>query len=687
MSSVIRIIVKKKRWATLVLLFVVAGFVLSAQSAAAATCGWLDLECHTTNLLFYVLQGLTAVLAYIANITNWALQPSPITRSYFVQEGWKATRDFANMFFILILLAIALDFILFNSFGVKRALPKLLIIALLINFSIPIAGVLLDFANIVTNFFLTQVSQGGFTQNVAQSVNLQRALDVDTFVSAGRELTEDKVGGNTFINILFAIGMIAGMIFIFLALALMFLIRTGYISVLLILLPIALVLSAFPPTSKHFSKWMSKFTQWVMFAPAAAFFLYLSMLVLTATNAQGKSRILEMGGGLAPDNFAFTFLRYIMAWGLMLMSLTVAQSMGITTAGAALATWKKGTGWVRGKASQAGKRVWKETGGRGADAAARALTAPGREPGIIGGFAARQLQRVGVASRVGVEAREDARLKDKYKNYTAEEMDKEIQTLSRSGLNNRKVAKLVAMQASKGEAPNVVARTEAHDAAGDAAYAARNQSALRQIYDGAFVSEADRRKMRKAHAGLALEVLPQGPPGSAEHHARNEYLQGLRTSDIENMAPSTINEGFIHEMILAGSFTDSRVKAMFERNPAEFAQEVNKCLAPLFLLGAAQQVNNSGPWYPGTVTLPNRTLADRETDALKEINNQFPGMSVQQWRNLLAYTNSNVATQNFGIVPLPKAQQQSNQPQNPPTSPSGPTIIMPPTGFGGARRP
>ncbi|MCR4323266.1 MAG: type IV secretion system protein [Candidatus Azambacteria bacterium] len=368
-------ILKKKRGVLLVLLFVVAGFVFSAQGAAAGgECNiWLaDFGGCINSLLLLVLGGLATILSYIAMITNWAMQPAPITSSYFVQEGWKATRDLANMLFILILLAIALSFILYDSFGVKRALPKLLLIALLINFSIPIAGVALDFANVVTSFFLAEVSKGGFTENVAQSVGLSKVFNANNFISGADNLNVDKVGGNSFINILFAVGMVIGMIFIFLALAFMFLIRTGYISVLLILLPIALVLSAFPPTSKHFSKWMSKFMQWTMFAPAAAFFLYLSMLVLTATNASGKSSILEMGGGTAPDSFAFTLLRYIMAWGLMLMSLTVAQSMGITGASTATAMWSKGTKWARGKAYGAGTR---------------GLAAATRRSGLIGGEA------------------------------------------------------------------------------------------------------------------------------------------------------------------------------------------------------------------------------------------------------------------------------------------------------------
>ena len=364
MSSIVRIIAKKKK-VFLMLLLVVVGFAFSAHSVAAAGtyCSLWNGDlfmCIVDSVLYGILKLLAYVLAGIAIITNWAMQPSPITTSGFVQAGWSATRDFANMFFILVLLAIALSYILYDSYGVKRALPKLLLIALLINFSIPIAGVFLDFANIVTSFFLKQVSNtNGFTDAFAQGLGLTNIFNADVLgLEAQNAIAMED---NQFINILFSIGLMIGMIFIFSALALMFLIRTGYVSVLLILLPIALVLSAFPPTSKHFSKWMSKFTQWTMFAPAAAFFLYLSMLVITKTKGAEIAVMsgVSVGGGapVMENNIAFTLLRYIMAWGLMLMSLTVAQSMGITGASTATAMWSKGTKWARGKAYGAGKTM------------------------------------------------------------------------------------------------------------------------------------------------------------------------------------------------------------------------------------------------------------------------------------------------------------------------------------------
>ena len=118
-----------------------------------------------------ILQGINSALGAIINfefglvyvvgeLLNFLIQPgnTPIITSAIVQAGWTTMRDFANMFFLLILLAIALSYILFPSFPAKQALPKLLIVALLINFSLPITGIFLDASNVFTNHFLSEAT-------------------------------------------------------------------------------------------------------------------------------------------------------------------------------------------------------------------------------------------------------------------------------------------------------------------------------------------------------------------------------------------------------------------------------------------------------------------------------------------------------------------------------------------------
>lgn len=610
MNSIASTIAKKKAFFFALLFIVAVGFVVpqgaTAQLIGINWTGWIDTGINA--ILLLVLKGFALVLSYVAFITDWAIQPSPITTSYFVQQGWVATRDFANMFFILILLAIALSFILFDSFGVKQMLPKLLLIALLINFSVPIAGILIDFANITTTFFLDQISQGTFTESVAQSVGISKVFDADTFTAAGSSLNQNNVGDNTFINTLFSIGLMIGMIFIFLALALMFLIRTGYISVLLIVLPIALVLSAFPPTKGHFGKWMHKFTQWVMFAPIAAFFLYLSMLVFTATSSVGTPEILSMGGGdtVTEDSVAFTLLRYVMAWGLMLGSLVVAQSMGITTAGAALATWKSGTKWARGKASQAGKTM-AAAGGRRMKADEKMEKLAGAVqravPGL-GGTLASGIRGVASKTKTAMEKQEALTPTEKAKLETLSDAalasEQEVYEESKLPGSGAKVAQIAAMRAKRGKLNVRGANGEIDPAETEKetrkAYAAAKQSKNKEalaliaksnpLVFGKIKEEEFEEDLKKGDVIETFDVvtkeriLRNRKTGVFLHDVKNKAMEDMTTKDFENMKGGW-NKADMEGFINGGAISSSHIRMADSAGDSSFINHIQEIMNDL----------------------------------------------------------------------------------------------------------
>ena len=85
----------------------------------------------------------------------------------FAQNGWAVTRDLANMLFIFILLFIAIATILqISSYGAKSLLARLVIIALLLNFSLFITRVVVDVSNVTARLFYNGISGGAATANV-----------------------------------------------------------------------------------------------------------------------------------------------------------------------------------------------------------------------------------------------------------------------------------------------------------------------------------------------------------------------------------------------------------------------------------------------------------------------------------------------------------------------------------------
>ena len=396
---------------------------------------------------------LSWLLAGAGTLANYMMQPIQITTSNTVQMGWGITRDFANMFFILILLGIALDYILMGvSFGVKKALPTFIAVALLINFSLPIAGVFIDFSNVFTSFFLEQIGGAQFSQYFANTVGLSNIYDAS--YNTINATNQAKISGATITDAIFAVFFLIGNIFVLLALSFMFLIRTGFLMGLLVILPLVLVIMPF--NKSYWGKWSGKLVQYVMFAPAATFFLYLSLKIfegnvlvnMNATAAKGEQGMLDQ------------IVQYIVIWFFMGGSLVAANSFGVHGSGAALKMFNQGENWVKGKIKGGAIKVGKvgagEVGRRigASEKMDKAAEMAGKIP-LLGGSIARGIR--GVSVKTGQAIKQQGELskeqKESYEKMSASQRMSEYRDLAKSKIpfDQAKSAQLASMMAQKGE--------------------------------------------------------------------------------------------------------------------------------------------------------------------------------------------------------------------------------------------
>ena len=80
----------------------------------------------------------------------------------FVEKGWGAVRDVANIFFILMLLYVAIKTVLsLNVTDNKRLVGVIIIVALLINFSLFTTKVVIDASNILAKIFYNNITSQG----------------------------------------------------------------------------------------------------------------------------------------------------------------------------------------------------------------------------------------------------------------------------------------------------------------------------------------------------------------------------------------------------------------------------------------------------------------------------------------------------------------------------------------------
>ena len=264
--------------------------------------------------------AITSVfLSAAQGILNWVISPDFIsvkfTQNPIVDVGWTTVRDFANMFFILILVAIALGTTLrIREYEVKKLLPTLIIIAVLINFTPVICGFIIDAANIIMNTFLKPgfYSQG-FVQTANDEMGLLSGIEDKTDILATAVLL-------AFFNLIGA--------FIFLLFALLFFIRYIALWILVIISPVAFLCYILPQTRGVWSKWWNQFIQWSIIGIPAAFFLYLANIIIREISA-GGGLVNSPTGNVAQDiGVGTTLVMFLVPLAFMAVGFFVSLQSG-----------------------------------------------------------------------------------------------------------------------------------------------------------------------------------------------------------------------------------------------------------------------------------------------------------------------------------------------------------------------
>ncbi|MBI4992422.1 MAG: hypothetical protein HZB99_04360 [Candidatus Harrisonbacteria bacterium] len=317
-------------------------------------------------MLFGYVAGVALFLA--GNLVNWTLSLNAnVLGGSAVQTGWIVARDLANLGFVLAIILIAFATILrIETYEMKKTLTRLIIAALLINFSLVIAGVFVDFSGVLTDFFLAKAT-GGSLHEVGK--NFANAFRVQTFLQVTEDpnAIQEKLKGMTG---LFIMPFVASLIFIaiftviatiaMLGLAIMLLIRYIALTILLILMPIAWLMWIWPDLEKFWQEWWDNFLKWVWFAPASAFFIYLSLSIVappgTASQYALQKESLAATGILMP-NLGETIGQMIAVIGILFGGLIASEKTGVGFAKVATATATGfATGsvkWLGGKTGQA----------------------------------------------------------------------------------------------------------------------------------------------------------------------------------------------------------------------------------------------------------------------------------------------------------------------------------------------
>lgn len=209
-----------------------------------------------------------------------------------VYNGWSTFRDYANIIFVIMLVVVIFSQVTglgLTNYGIKKTLPTLIMVAVLVNLSFILCQLAVDVTNILgeglrdlfegiritgTGYSIRDFVQGFGSTLLQLAVVTGGSVAVIHF--AGVNL------GMLLVPILLAfIAALVGVLIFFLSLA----IRKAGIFAMIVLCPVAIICYALPNTKKFFDKWLRLFTGLLMIFPICGILMgggqFFSSILLT----------------------------------------------------------------------------------------------------------------------------------------------------------------------------------------------------------------------------------------------------------------------------------------------------------------------------------------------------------------------------------------------------------------------
>ncbi|MDP2629480.1 MAG: hypothetical protein Q8P45_02135 [Candidatus Harrisonbacteria bacterium] len=279
-----------------------------------------------------------------------------------VTNGFKVSLSLVNVLFVsaIILMAFATMF-RWQKFSLRNMFLKLVLAALLINFSFLIAGVILDASNVLTDTFIFNFNaeeMGRALQpqqltlaflNTGEKYDEYRGSTNKAPAGWYRGLADDRdiilinredKGWTVYLKVLMGLTFSIVAQFVLMltmfAVALMLVVRNIWIAFLLILMPLAWGAWLLPRLSENWSKWWDNFIKWVIYLPSVAFFLFLAITTTQLTIQTGFDGPDLTAGSSTPQLLRIAF-QLLLTVGILFGGLKAAQSMSLAGGKAAMA--------------------------------------------------------------------------------------------------------------------------------------------------------------------------------------------------------------------------------------------------------------------------------------------------------------------------------------------------------------
>jgi len=240
--------------------------------------------------LYMAARGL---LTWVLKIFQWLLYPNNFSgyinflnpqpssnNPSLVPQLWSFARNLANLGIIIGMIFMAIATILrIEKYSWKKMLPKLVLVALLVNFSLVITGIFVDISNYIS---ISVINEFGNSNLATLVVNCGICPVVTTYFELSSRWSGTGVVRGA------GMGLVLSFIFLFQFVGLLFYVLTRIVTIIICLItsPLAFFSFAIPGGEKIWDLWRTRFQQAIVILPILCLTLLISLkfIIIVATN-------------------------------------------------------------------------------------------------------------------------------------------------------------------------------------------------------------------------------------------------------------------------------------------------------------------------------------------------------------------------------------------------------------------
>lgn len=221
-----------------------------------------------------------------------------------IYKAWSAFRNIANIGFVIMLLVVVFSQVTnigISNYNIKKILPKLIITAILVNFSYLIMGVLIDLSQIAGNgigALIRSVAADSMDADASAraAATITTIAGIVTTAAGGAGIAAAVVSGPALILpvVMFIVTSLISVFFGFIMLT----IRQAAIIMVIVLAPLMMVLYALPNTSAITKKYISTIKALLMLYPMFIFATSAGALASSIIIGTSTDPLMMIVGGL-----------------------------------------------------------------------------------------------------------------------------------------------------------------------------------------------------------------------------------------------------------------------------------------------------------------------------------------------------------------------------------------------------